>query len=252
MVWDDRGLAAGDDAAPVDAARLKAIEETYPVAPLTTLALRFIEWVARYTLSQPGTVLRMALSVRDALKPPRPIALYAATNKPPDPSLRLTPARRRVLQVLQEGPARTLAEVAREAGVSTGVIKGLETAGLVECTLVEPKAQIDSPDWRSPGPSLSSAQRSTAARLCAKLDAGEGGVLLLDGVTGSGKTEVYLEAVAKSLELGHQVLVLLPEIALSAQWLERFTARFGARPSTWHSDMNPAAAPGDLACRFRG
>ena len=63
---------------------------------------------------------------------------------------------------------------------------------------------------------------------------------LLDGVTGSGKTEVFFEAVADALRVGRQALILLPEIALTHTFLDRFTRRFGTRPAEWHSDMTPA------------
>ena len=63
---------------------------------------------------------------------------------------------------------------------------------------------------------------------------------VLDGVTGSGKTETYFAALAAALAKGRQALVLLPEIALGAQWLERFRERFGALPAQWHSDISEA------------
>lgn len=88
-------------------------------------------------------------------------------------------------------------------------------------------------------PSLTEAQAAAAAALHAKIRAGYG-VALLDGVTGSGKTEVYFDAMAHVLAAGKQVLVLLPEIALSVQWLSRFEARFGTRPHVWHSSISPA------------
>ncbi len=64
-------------------------------------------------------------------------------------------------------------------------------------------------------------------------------VSLLDGVTGSGKTEVYFEIIAQALEKGGQVLVLLPEITLTSAWLSRFEKRFGVAPAVWHSNITP-------------
>ncbi|MGH7103809.1 MAG: replication restart helicase PriA [Acetobacteraceae bacterium] len=93
-------------------------------------------------------------------------------------------------------------------------------------------------DPTHPGPALSASQERAAARL-AEAAAGGFSVTLLDGVTGSGKTEVYLEAIGAALGAGRRVLVLLPEIALSAQWLERFERRFGAPPMIWHSELTP-------------
>jgi len=70
-------------------------------------------------------------------------------------------------------------------------------------------------------------------------------VSLLDGVTGSGKTEVYFEAVARTLAAGHQALIMLPEIALTSQFLDRFERRFGVKPVEWHSAL-PAAERGRI------
>ena len=95
------------------------------------------------------------------------------------------------------------------------------------------------PDPEHPGPTLSPAQAAAAAALREAVAARAFSVTLLDGVTGSGKTEVYLEAVAACLRAGRQALVLLPEIALSSQWLERFGLRFGVAPAVWHSDLPP-------------
>jgi primosomal protein N' (replication factor Y) len=85
-------------------------------------------------------------------------------------------------------------------------------------------------------PTLSSAQEDAAAALRESArDAFS--VALLDGVTGSGKTEVYFEAVAETLKRGRQALILLPEIALTGAFLDRFAARFGSRPAEWHSEV---------------
>ncbi|HLO78368.1 MAG TPA: primosomal protein N', partial [Magnetospirillum sp.] len=95
------------------------------------------------------------------------------------------------------------------------------------------------PDLSRPAPELSEGQQAAADALVAALDGGFS-VQVIDGVTGSGKTEVYFEAVAAALARGRQVLVLLPEIALSAQWLKRFTHRFGVPPAEWHSELSDA------------
>jgi primosomal protein N' (replication factor Y) len=86
---------------------------------------------------------------------------------------------------------------------------------------------------------LSPAQQAALDQIRA-LDPHRFGVALLDGVTGGGKTEVFFEAVADTLRAGRQALILLPEIALTHTFLERFTKRFGTRPAEWHSDMTPA------------
>src|SRR5262249_19283342 len=93
------------------------------------------------------------------------------------------------------------------------------------------------PDWRLSGPPLSADQSTAARRLVDSVAAGGFSTTVLDGVTGSGKTETYFAAIAAALERGRQVLVLLPEIGLGAQWLVRFRERFGVLPGQWHSDI---------------
>ncbi|MEO5338604.1 MAG: primosomal protein N', partial [Magnetospirillum sp. WYHS-4] len=116
------------------------------------------------------------------------------------------------------------------------VVKGLVDAGALRVLQVAARPPLPRPDWAHPGPTLSDAQDVAAADLAAKVADGFS-VTLLDGVPGSGKTEVYFHAVAEALRRGRQVLVLLPEIALTAQWLDRFRDRFGAPPAVWHSDL---------------
>ena len=139
----------------------------------------------------------------------------------------MTPARQRVLAVLADGPPRPAAELAREAACSEAVVRGLVAAGVL--VAVEAPEHPPAPiDWRRAGPSLSPAQAVAAAALRAAVGGGFA-VHLLDGVPGSGKTEVYFEAIAEALAAGRQVLVLLPEIALGAQWRSRVPAAASAR-----------------------
>ena len=126
------------------------------------------------------------------------------------------------------------------AGVSGSVIKGLVAQGC----LVEVFAPRDGPfpalDPGLPGAALNAEQAVAAEQLRAGVASGTYGTTLLKGVTGSGKTEVYLEAVAEALRLGQQALVLLPEIALSVEFMARVEKRFGARPAEWHSGVTMA------------
>ncbi|MGH7110551.1 MAG: primosomal protein N', partial [Stellaceae bacterium] len=142
---------------------------------------------------------------------------------------------------LSESGALPAAELARRAGVGVGVVRALLAAGLIAERLVaaEPPAPARL-DWHRGGPELSPDQAAAADRLVARIDSRGFGVTLLDGVTGAGKTDTYFAAVAATLAAGRQVLVLLPEIALGAQWLERFRARFGALPAQWHSEVGAA------------
>ncbi|UCH72824.1 MAG: primosomal protein N' [Rhodospirillales bacterium] len=215
--------------------RLKGVIARLDCPPMPAPLRDLVDWVARYTLTPRGAVLRMAMSIPEALEPTPPRAGYRIT--PPPPDLRMTDARRRVLRVAAAGPARGATEIAREAGVSTGVITGLVAAGALErVALPADGGYTVALDPGLPGPVLSPEQAAAAAQLRAAI-AGEFSVTLLDGVTGAGKTEVYFEGIAEALAAGRQVLVLLPEIALTGQWLDRFAARFGAPPDVWHSDL---------------
>ena len=215
--------------------RLKDVTGRLDALPLPEGNRRLVDWMAAYTLAPPGAVLRMAMSVPDALLPPKPRIAYALSAIPPE--FRATPARIRVLELLQYGPPRGTTDIAREAAVSSAVVTGLRRAGVLDEIQLPPVAALQALDPARPGPVLSSAQAAAVAALHEV----EGGfaVSLLDGVTGAGKTEVYFESIASVLRRGRQVLVLLPEIALGAQWLARFEARFGARPAEWHSDLTP-------------
>ncbi len=246
---DVKGVVWGAGSLEVSDQKLKDIKEVSDL-PRVALALRqLIDWVAAYTLSPPGAVLRMTLNVPSALEPPRTTTAYVPIPEsdrpaPTDSRIRMTEARQRVLATLADGPPRSAAVIARAAGVSAAVVRGMADAGLLRPVSVTPEIDLPVPDWQRSGPVLSAAQHDASAALIADVDkAGQDGgfsVTLLDGVTGSGKTEVYFEAIAASLARGLQVLVLLPEISLTTQWLERFHRRFGAAPLEWHSDLTGA------------
>jgi primosomal protein N' (replication factor Y) len=238
------GVVWKGDADDVPAERLKPIAEVLPSPPLPEELRRFIERVAAYTLAPPGMVLSMAMRSEAALLPPTPRRVCTITESgaaalvESPPPKRLTPGRRRTLEILRDGPVASIAETARQAGVGAAVVRGLIAAGLAAEHLapaVPPR--VEQPDWQAPGPKLSAAQEKAAKKLVGRVESGGFQVTVLDGVTGSGKTETYFAAIAAALARGRQVLVLLPEIALSAQWLERFRRRFGASPVQWHSDI---------------
>ncbi len=233
VVWDGE-----PDPGDVPESKLKDIAGILPAPPLPDASRRFVERLAAYTLAAPGSVLRMAMSAPKALEPASLRTVYTAADPPPE-DIRWTAARRRVMDFAAQGPALPAADLAREAGVTPGVIRGMADAGALLPLRLPDTESFDDPDWERPGPELSDSQHAAATELCEAVRARQFSVTLLDGVTGSGKTEVYFEAVAAALAAGRPVLVLLPEIALSAQWLERFEDRFGTRPAEWHSDLPP-------------
>ncbi len=253
-VWEP-----GPDSGEVSPGRLRPVVARYDFPALPAVERRFIEWLAAYVMALPGAVLRMALNVPQALEPPRPVIAYRPAPGVAAEQLempRMTPARRRVLEVLQDGPARPAIELARAAGCGPSVVKGLAKTGVLETVELPRPPAFEVPDWQRQGVSLSEEQAAAARALRARVAVTDGqavadgeavegagpgfSVTLLDGVAGAGKTEVYLEAVAAALEAGRQALVLLPEIALSAQWLGRFRRRFGVTPAEWHSDLSAA------------
>jgi primosomal protein N' (replication factor Y) len=235
VLWDGAPADGG-----VDDDKLKEVAGRLEAPPLPAELRRFIDWVARYTLAPPGAVLRMAISVPSAVAPPRPILAFRRAATATGGGLKPTPARRRVLAVLEDGPPMAAVDLAREAACGPSVVKGLVAAGVLEPVEMPPPPPFEPPDGRRPGPALSAAQAAAAAVLRQAVARGGYGAMLLDGVTGAGKTEVYFEAVAAALEHGGQVLVLLPEIALTHDWLDRFARRFGTRPAEWHSDVTSA------------
>ncbi|MFT5180703.1 MAG: primosomal protein N' (replication factor Y) [Alphaproteobacteria bacterium] len=236
------GVVWGDARGGVDDAKIKQVAARLDAPPLPETLRKFVDWVAAYSLSPPGAVLRMTMNVPSALEPPKPVRSYAAAIAPldPPPDLRITPARKRVLDILAGGPPRTLPDLTREAGVGASVIKGLAAAGAIITQDLPPGPSFTPPDPDHPAVLLSAEQRDAAQSLSRQVDAQSFVVTLLDGVTGSGKTEVYFEAIASALRLGRQALVLLPEIALTPQWFDRFRRRFGTEPVVWHSDLGEA------------
>jgi primosomal protein N' (replication factor Y) (superfamily II helicase) len=216
--------------------RLKDVGEKLEVPPLRRELRSLVDWVANYTLSSRGMVLRMTLRMGEQLGPERVRLGVRLVGEAPQ---RMTPARRRLIEMLSDGLLHGKSEAAKEAGVSAGVIDGLVDEGTLA---VEPMARTLAPPAPDPSfaePDFSAEQRIAADALQTLAAKGEFHVALLDGVTGSGKTEVYFEAVAETLRNGKQTLILMPEIALTGQFLDRFAKRFGVRPLEWHSELTP-------------
>jgi len=228
VAWEPERLATEE----VGDNRLRPIVGTLDVPPIRTPLRRLAEWTADYYLAPLASVLRMILPSSSALEGPRQLTEYRPTGFTPD---RMTPQRMKALAAI-EGRQGTVRELADYAEVSDAVMRGLVNAGALEAVAVEADRPLPVPDPAFAPPKLNEEQIEAAASLSAAIGKGFDPVLL-DGVTGSGKTEVYFEAVAECLRQGKQVLVLLPEIALTEPFLKRFTGRFGCEPVAWHSDL---------------
>jgi primosomal protein N' (replication factor Y) len=216
--------------------RLKDIAFAYDVPPLSEELLQFVDWVARYTLAAPGMVLRSVLRSTEALEPERPVIGFRRTGEEPE---RMTDARLRVLDCLADGEIWAKSTLVGASGVSPSVIEGLERAGALERLEIAAPPIVSPPDPDADSFVLNAEQLAALAEI-RRGDPNAFSVSLIDGVTGSGKTEIFFEAVADTLRAGRQTLILLPEIALTHTFLARFTRRFGTRPAEWHSDMTPA------------
>ncbi len=216
--------------------RLRAMARVLDAAPMREEMREFLIRAADYTLTPMPAMLRLATRSPGLGDPPSMRTVYRMGDREPD---RMTEAREKVIAVLEDfgDAAFTLGELAEMAGVSTGVVKGLVAQGVVR----EEASPRDVPYLPlSPGRAavdLTPEQATAAKALTEAVASGAYGTTLLKGVTGSGKTEVYLEAVAECLRQGRQALVLLPEIALTAEFLARVERRFGARPAEWHSGI---------------
>ena len=228
-VWEAERLPATE----IDFARLRPVAALHDVPPVPEPLRRLVEWVADYYIAPPAAVLRMVLASASALDGGRTIVEYRPTGHVPD---RMTPQRAQALERL-EGRQGLVRELATRAEVSDAVIRGLVKAGALEAVTVAVDTPFPVPDPDFAPPVLEDSQAAAAESIRAAVRARTFAPVLLDGVTGSGKTEVYFEGMAEAIAGGGQVLVLVPEIALTEPWLRRFEARFGVAPVAWHSDL---------------
>jgi primosomal protein N' (replication factor Y) len=229
VIWGAAEGIVGDN-------RLKVAEPLEGAPALPAGLCDFVDWVADYTLSPPGAILAMALRSRGAFEPE---ALRTAYIKGETAPPRMSEARKRVLAVAEDGLARSISGLAEDANVTPAVVRGLIAADALVTTQLPEFAALKDPEPDYAAPVLNGDQAGAAKALRHAVAAKNFSAHLLDGVTGSGKTEVYFEAVAEALAQGKQALILLPEIALTVQFLERFAARFGVKPAEWHSDLSP-------------
>ena len=217
-------------------AKIKPILEKIDFPPLSAELMRFVSFVASYNMAFLGLVLKMVLSVKGVFDNLKTSTMYKLSGKTlAEAKLKNSDARWRVMDLLKHYPY-TRAEIAKGAGVGQAVIKTLIDAGVIVPEVVLARRDFGIPDGNFSKVKLTDEQQSAADYLCSKVGQGFS-VTLLDGVTGSGKTEVYFEVVAEALAKSKQVLIMVPEISLTTQWLSRFEKRFGVKPACWHSGL---------------
>ncbi len=216
--------------------KLKGVTRKCDAPPLGETHRKFIDWLSAYYLEPKGNVLRMVMRVPAALEDPKfQMAWVLGDVKP----AKLTAQRTKVLEVAAQGFAMKTSELAEAAGVGASVVKALGAQGALKEVALPPHRKFAAADLNAGGYVLNADQLSAAQVLRQIVATRDHKVVLLDGVTGSGKTEVYFEAMAASLAAGKQVLLLLPEIALTAPFIARVERRFGCEPAQWHSDLRP-------------
>ncbi len=229
IVWEAERLSAQE----VPESKLRPILEVLPVPPIPERLRRLIEWTADYYCASLSSVARMSLGSMAALRGGGTTTEYRLTGEEP---ARLTPQRAAALDALQ-GEQASIKELAELASVSEGVLRGMVGAGLLEPVVVDLDRPYPRANPEFAVPELSEGQQAAADVFVEAVKTHKFAPFLLDGVTGSGKTETYFEAVAEALRLNRQVLVLLPEIALTENFLRRFEHRFGVTPILWHSSL---------------
>lgn len=228
IVWD--GEPDGD----IDTKKLRTIQQVYDGPPINQDIRHFIDWVARYTMTSPGLIARMVTPTSTTMEPDKPLNGVRATGQKLE---RKTTARTKVLALADRSTGWSKSALAKAAGVTPSVIDGLVKQGILEPITLPPRPVADLLDPDYSPVALYEGQSKAAATLRTIVKADSYSVNLIDGVTGSGKTEVYFEAIAEALRAGKQALILVPEISLTAAFLDRFASRFGGRPTEWHSDI---------------
>lgn len=225
VVWSVRRSASGSN--------LKAVEHRFDLTPMREEMRAFVDWIARWTLSPRGMVLRMGMREPEEA-PEVPKLGVRLTDQRPQ---RATAARSRLIEAATGGMVWRKSALCAAASVSNGVIDGLVDEGVFEVIAIPPDPVAEVPDADAQKVALTEDQATAAHSLVEMVRAKAFSVALLEGVTGSGKTETYFEAVAEAIRQGRQTLILMPEIALTADFIARFEQRFGVRPSEWHSGV---------------
>lgn len=218
--------------------RLKTVLETLNVPAFPPEALTFIRLMSHYTLSTLGSVLKLFMSVARVFDPPKTQTYYSLpSNAFDNHSGKLTPLQKRICAVFHPQEKLSKDELQERVRFSPAVLKLMVEKGILEREEIAISTKNRPQAYHYKAPQLSASQQAVSEALKEHISSDSYSVSVIDGVTGSGKTEVYFEAIAHVLKGKGQVVVLLPEIVLSPQWLHRFEERFGEKPVMWHSDV---------------
>ena len=199
VVWQAPRALGKDDLEPK---KIKSIVERLDVPALSEQLRQFVDWVAAYVMSPPGSVLRQVMRVPTAFEPAKPLLAYRLDPSTPEARPeKMTAARTRVfaaLAMLPQGMGLTGPDLAREANVSSSVIKGLLAGGFLQTYPLPGHKAFAAPEPDHVQRDFSGDQKTVTQALSAAVAERDFTTHLLDGVTGSGKTEVYFEAIAQA------------------------------------------------------
>lgn len=235
------GVIVGVGDSNLDPSKIKPILEVCNFGKLSAKDLDWIYKMSEWTLMAPGAVLRLIVNVPDAFNPPSFEQLY---NYNFDNECKMTNARQSVSDAFEsnDNDAMSVNDIMNIARVSNSVIKTMIKNKILLPSATREKTQNDFVyQYHDTGNIvLSSEQKAAADVIATAIDKDSFSVYLLDGITGSGKTQVYFDAVLRAYNNGKSVLLMMPEIALTAQFMDRFKLRFGNPPVVWHSNLTAA------------
>lgn len=233
IVWGigDSGLAES---------KIKDVSVVYN-AKISVSDMQWLLRMSEWTLIPMGMVLRLIVNIPDAFSPPRMEQLYSCNF---DAGIRLTQSRQAVLDAFasNDNDPMTVSDIQNIARVSSAVVRTMvKNGGLIPTAQREKSVEDYLYNYRDLGNIVLNQEQQAAADVIGDAIEKSGfSVFLVDGITGSGKTQVYFDAAWRAYQYGHSVLLMMPEIALTAQFMSRFESRFGAPPVVWHSNLTAA------------
>jgi len=220
--------------------KIKDVNEVFPRG-LNITDLQWIQRMSEWTMMQPGAVLRLILNVPDAFAEPKMEQLYAYNFA--DETQKMTENRQKVADAfsLNDNEPMSISDIQSIAKVSSAVVRAMITKDMLQPVAAREKNRPITYEYHDTNTvELNDEQRAAADAIGNDIEKGGFSVTLLDGITGSGKTQVYFDAAWRAYSMGKSVLLMMPEIALTTQFIKRFEQRFGAPAVVWHSNLTAA------------
>ncbi len=231
-------FGVGDSDLPPE--KIKNVSAVLPYK-LPVATLQWIQRMSEWTLMAPGAVLRLILNVPDAFNEPKTEQLYAYNFD--SKNAKMTENRQMVLDAFQinNNEPMSATDIQNIARVGPSVVKTMITREMLLPVSTRRRTESFNYEYADKGNiELNAEQRAAADSIGRDITHGGFSVNLIDGITGSGKTQVYFDSVWRAYSAGRSVLLMMPEIALTTQFIKRFESRFGAPPIVWHSNLTAA------------